>query len=256
MIKRLFSSALPRSSNPIIIRLLEDASIRSKMARGTLTYPRRRLVFDIPGTVHSIFKDPSINAVDFGAFAWVPPSIYSVLLIMRLDIFNPVYHAALVALAGASYYFRRSQTSSQRRRVYHLLISRDFEHLYFGMKSGREGVEVFGALHGLDYQKVPLDRVLFFGYKQIFDCVKRGMSLKDAERYVADKYLKAPETQVSHLVKRVTKSRELQLTVVYYDSRQNEYLEAELDLNTNSLESFSDYVECLRDKNKMKFFSS
>ena len=157
MIRRLFSSALPRSSNPVIIRLLEDSPVRAKMARGPLVYPRRRLVFDIDGLARSIFVDRSRDSPDLSAYAWAPPAVYATMLAMRFDIYSPLNCAGLAAVAGSCYFFWKQQQSARKKCVYHLLVTKDFEQLYLGMKDSREGVEVFGALHGLCYRRVAFE---------------------------------------------------------------------------------------------------
>lgn len=260
---------LPRSSNPTILRLLDAEPLYLSLQKSLSVYPRRRLVFGEQGQeFHEIYKldpkaltgyDSSLSMYTF--YCYLPSLIYLLTIALRLDLYSPLHWGGFSVSALAGYYGTTLIRREKQKWIKHLLTSEDYKDLIFGIdnldKTGDTSClpEYVTPIPGLTYKKVQLQQVVFFGYKLTYDLVKKGKSVEDAT-ILAQQKLDDANGFAPALFAAMTQKKKLLLIVVIYDKEENQYVELEINPNFNSIPELTDYLDCLRNKTKMRFFKN
>lgn len=198
----------------------------------------------------------------YRTLAFMPAVVHSLLMVTRYDITSLLTWLTEAGLISLGVFATRHIHKEKSKSVKHLLISPSYQEVIIGVDN--LGSRILGEtlpphvapVAGCTYSKVALENVLFFGYSQVFQSVKNGSSLSDAEakmKVALDNYSKDPSL-IGEIMKLGFNKRKLLLTLVYYDKEENKYVEVEIDQNANSLEELDDYLAALLNKQKMKFF--
>jgi len=266
--KKKSSDYLPRSSNPLIIRLLEAEPIFLKILKANTIYPRRKLIFNAnKPPFQEIFRQQEDSNTElpyrtYKLLSYSPATIYFTAMLFTLDTTFIPHYAALAALSLGGYLFDQKARLEKKKMVRHILIDKNYQNMMVGLDNlGRiepqkstslpEGVKIESNLR---YYKFPLKHLLFFGYRQTYLRVKKGMRLENAESEA--KVAMAEQLNLAEeVLKTLLNKSKFSLVLVFYDQESNNYIEADLDPNSNSLPEMEDYIKCLVDKTQMKFFS-
>lgn len=242
----------------------DEDSIRQKLSRSIMVYPRKRLVFNDKQRVHTVFLND--EKLDFSyrhyiGFGYLPSFIYSLCLVMKFDLEEIVHYFLISGLFVGGVVNHRMIKRKYEGIVKHMLISKNYEDIYIGYqdlasREDEEEVIVWGMRDGLKYKRIPLDRVLFIGDREVYKNVEKGQSLKESlKQYEEKKKGNEDKVQFKKIINEFSAfdSGEECIVIVAYDASTKEYIDYEINLGFNELSEYNDYITSLKNKNKIKF---
>lgn len=268
---------LPKSSNPIIIRLLETEPIAARLSKGTQVYPRKKLPFDKhDNKFQEIFKQ-SYNTETEASYTFYkllnysPAALYLAVIFLRLDLLSPLHWGIESALIAAGYFGNKYIRSEKAKSCKHLLVSANFEELLFGVEdmgtkentkeetkkeAEQPKAEDSKLREGLKYKRVKLEEVVWVGYRRGWQRIRKGEDVGEVERESVEEAKDpfAVSDIFTDVVKHLTKKTRFLLTIIYYDRNSRSYQELEINPNFNELADVEDYLQALVEKNKLRFF--